>query len=75
MTFVLVIIVNSSVINETKLFDPNVCLFMFDVFHVLALFDFKLYIAFWRILRKLVRKRNQLYATNTPEHHFMLNIP
>ncbi|MFS7901417.1 hypothetical protein Hanom_Chr00s210283g01840421 [Helianthus anomalus] len=40
MTFVLVIIVNNSVINEIKLFDPNVCFFMFDVFHVLAFIRF-----------------------------------
>ena len=41
MTFVLVIIVNSSVINEIKLFDPYVCLFMFDVFHVLTFIRFQ----------------------------------
>ncbi|MFS8009269.1 hypothetical protein Hanom_Chr14g01282761 [Helianthus anomalus] len=40
MTFVLVIIVNSSVINEIKLFDPNVCLFMFNVLHILAFIRF-----------------------------------
>ena len=75
MTSVLVIIVNSSVINEIKLFDPYVCLFVFDVFHVLTFIRFELYIAFWRIIRKLVRKRNQLNAKNTPGHQFMLNIP
>ena len=41
MTSVLVIIVNSSVINEIKLFDPYVCLFMFDVFHVLTFIEFQ----------------------------------
>ena len=41
VTSVLIIIVNSSVINEIKLFDPNVCLFMFDVFHVLAFIRFQ----------------------------------
>ncbi|MFS7997324.1 hypothetical protein Hanom_Chr12g01140401 [Helianthus anomalus] len=41
----------------------SLCL-MFFMFWLL--FDFKLYIAFWRIIRKLVRKRSQLNATNTP---------
>ncbi|KAM0061847.1 hypothetical protein Hdeb2414_s0004g00140961 [Helianthus debilis subsp. tardiflorus] len=36
VTFVLVIIVNSSVINKTMLFDPNVCLVVFYIFHVLT---------------------------------------
>ena len=38
-------------------------------------FNFKLYIAFWSIIRKLVRKRTQFNATNTPEHQHILNIP
>ncbi|KAF5767395.1 hypothetical protein HanXRQr2_Chr14g0623871 [Helianthus annuus] len=41
VTYVLVIIVNSSFINEIKLFDPNVCLFMFDIFHVLTFIQFQ----------------------------------
>ena len=41
MTFVLVVIVNSSVINEIKLFDPNVCLFVFDDLHVLTFIQFQ----------------------------------
>ena len=41
MTSVLIIIVNNSVINEIKLFDPYVCLFMFDVFHVLTFIRFQ----------------------------------
>ncbi|KAM0071992.1 hypothetical protein Hdeb2414_s0001g00031491 [Helianthus debilis subsp. tardiflorus] len=36
VTFVLVIIVNSSIINKTILFDPNVCLVVFYIFHVLT---------------------------------------
>ncbi|KAM0052032.1 hypothetical protein Hdeb2414_s0007g00243491 [Helianthus debilis subsp. tardiflorus] len=39
VTSVLVIIVNSSVINEIKLFDPYVCLFMFDILIVSSLGD------------------------------------
>ncbi|MFS7947431.1 hypothetical protein Hanom_Chr06g00548201 [Helianthus anomalus] len=41
VTFALVIIVNSSVINEIKLFDPYICFFMFDVFHVLTFIQFQ----------------------------------
>ena len=47
----------------------------FTFFMFRLLFDFKLYIAFWRIIRKLVRKRTQFNATNTPEHQHILNIP
>ncbi|MFS8023259.1 hypothetical protein Hanom_Chr16g01449381 [Helianthus anomalus] len=41
VTSVLVNIVNSSVINEIKLFDPYICFFMFDVFHVLTFIRFQ----------------------------------
>ncbi|KAM0012659.1 putative protein kinase RLK-Pelle-LRR-IX family [Helianthus debilis subsp. tardiflorus] len=40
VTFVLEIIVNCSVINKTMLFDPNVCLVMFYIFHVLTFVRF-----------------------------------
>ncbi|MFS8002471.1 hypothetical protein Hanom_Chr13g01202441 [Helianthus anomalus] len=36
VTFVPVIIVNSSIINKIMLFDPNVCLVVFYIFHVLT---------------------------------------
>ncbi|MFS7995334.1 hypothetical protein Hanom_Chr12g01116731 [Helianthus anomalus] len=39
------------------------------------LFNFKFYITLWRIIRKLVRKRTQFNATNTPEHQHILNVP
>ncbi|KAJ0466936.1 hypothetical protein HanIR_Chr14g0677671 [Helianthus annuus] len=41
VTFVLVIIVNSSVINKTMLFYPNVCLVVFYIFHVLTFVQFQ----------------------------------
>ncbi|KAJ0548641.1 hypothetical protein HanIR_Chr08g0386061 [Helianthus annuus] len=41
ITFVLEISVNSSVINKTMFFDPNVCLFMFYIFHVLTFARFQ----------------------------------
>ncbi|KAM0040655.1 hypothetical protein Hdeb2414_s0012g00396541 [Helianthus debilis subsp. tardiflorus] len=40
VTSVLVIIVNNSVINEIKLFDPDIWFFMFDDFHVLTFIRF-----------------------------------
>ncbi|MFS7901185.1 hypothetical protein Hanom_Chr00s176686g01830731 [Helianthus anomalus] len=49
----------------------NMCIFCTYQF----LFNFKLYNAFLRIIRKLVRKRTQFNATNTPEHQHILNIP
>ena len=41
VTSVLVIIVNSLFINKTMLFDPNICLFMFDILHVLIFIRFQ----------------------------------
>ncbi|MFS7916619.1 hypothetical protein Hanom_Chr03g00179371 [Helianthus anomalus] len=41
VTFVLDIIMNSSIINKTMLFDPNVCLVMFYIFHVLTFIRFQ----------------------------------
>ena len=41
VTFVLVIIMNSSIINKTMLFDPNVCLVVFYIFHVMTFDQFQ----------------------------------
>ncbi|KAJ0442451.1 hypothetical protein HanIR_Chr16g0809461 [Helianthus annuus] len=41
VTFVLVIIMNSSIINKIMLFGPNICFIVFYIFRVLTFVQFQ----------------------------------